>query len=77
MFYTALISSYHCSNDDSIEKFISIEIYPNYMFLLILVSPVTGDPHGIQRVKMKYFYFYNTEYNTSIFYNTSIMLNFF
>ena len=42
MFYIALISLHHCSNGDSIEKYISIEIYPNYMFLLILASSVTS-----------------------------------
>ena len=39
-------------NGDSIEKFISIDIYSNNVFLQILASPVTGDLHGIQRVNM-------------------------
>jgi hypothetical protein len=50
MFYDALISLHHCNNDDNIEHFRSIAIYLNYVFLLILASPVTGDPHGIQTV---------------------------
>ena len=33
-------------NDDSIEKFINIDIYSNNVFLQILTSPVTGGPHG-------------------------------
>lgn len=49
MFYAALFSLHHCNND-SIEKLISIDIYSNYIFLLILAS-VIGNPYGIQRVK--------------------------
>lgn len=36
-----------CSNDDSIEKFINIDIYFNFVFLFILESPNTGGPHGV------------------------------
>ena len=42
----ALISLNHYSNNGIIEKFISIDIYSNYVFLLLVASPVTGDPHG-------------------------------
>ena len=37
MFYTALISSHHCSNDGNNKTFIAIHICSNYVFLLILV----------------------------------------
>ena len=49
MFYTALISSYHYSNDGNNNKFITIDICSNYVFLQILArrSPVSC---GIQRV---------------------------
>jgi hypothetical protein len=46
MFYIALISSNHYSNNGIIEKFISIHIYYNYVLLLFAASPVTGGPHG-------------------------------
>lgn len=43
MFYIALISSHHCSNDSNNTKFITVDICSNYGSLLILVrrSPVT------------------------------------
>ena len=58
MFYTALISIHHCSNDGNNNRFITVDICWNYVFLLILVCrsrvtpmalrsswvPVTGDP---------------------------------
>ena len=50
MFCMALISLNHYSNNGIIEKFISIDIYSDYVFLLLVASPVTGDPHGSQRV---------------------------
>ena len=42
MFYTALISLLHCDNDGNNNKFITIDICSNYVFLLILLrrSPV-------------------------------------
>ena len=46
----ALISSNHYSNNGIIEKFIRIDIFSNYAFLLLVASPVTGDPHGSQRI---------------------------
>ena len=36
MFYMALISSNHYSNNGIIGKFISIDIYSNYVFLLLV-----------------------------------------
>lgn len=50
MFYTALISSNHYTNDGNNEKWLSIDICPNYVFSTNLGAPVTGDPHGSQRV---------------------------
>lgn len=41
-----LISSNHYSNNDIIKKFISIDVYSNYVFLLMVASPITGDPYG-------------------------------
>lgn len=46
MFYMALISSNLYSNNGIIEKFTGIDIFSNYAFLLLVASPVTGDPHG-------------------------------
>ena len=46
MFFVALISLNHYSNNGIIEKLISIDIYSNYVFLLLVASPVTGDLHS-------------------------------
>ena len=46
MFFVALISLNHYSNNGIIEKLISIDIYSNYLFLLLVASPVTGDLHS-------------------------------
>ena len=35
----------------SIENFTSINIYSNYVFVIIFDSSVTGGPHGIERVQ--------------------------
>ena len=55
MFYIALISLHHSSNESNTEKFGSINIHSNCLFLLILASPITSMVtsiaflHGIQR----------------------------
>lgn len=51
MFYTGLISSHPCSNDGNDKKFISIDICSSF-FMTPLGAPVTGNPHGIQRVNI-------------------------
>ena len=44
MFYTALISSHHCSNEGNNNKFITIDICSNYVFLLILLRGSSVTP---------------------------------
>ena len=56
MFYTALISLHHCSNDGKNNKFITVDICLNHVFLQILArrSPVAPVAFNILIKKLHY-----------------------
>ena len=48
-----LISTNHYNNNGIIEKFISIDIYSNYVFLLLVASPVTSASQRVKEVNIQ------------------------
>lgn len=44
MFYASLILSHHCTNNGNNEKFITIDICLNYVFLIVLARRLPMTP---------------------------------